>query len=290
MKVLNRIGSKKDNAYKYIFLLDNNLIVEATFIDKGDGKYIICMPNQTGCIMKCKFCFLTDLENIKTYNIGVGNLIHIVDIIINDLNIKEDIKTGKKSLLLSFMGSGEPLCNYRNILNAIWLIKNEYKNVRDAIATIMNDFKLFDRFSQMVKLLNLDVKVHLSMHYTDDRVREQWMPKAGNLYQSIYKLKQYEGKKEIHYTLIKDVNDTIEDINILIDEFKSNPDITIKFLRFNPKDSEDSIGTDENKIQEIVKYMKMNIVNEIEVYTPPAGDVGGSCGQFLLDYYKEYNI
>ena len=86
------------------------------------------------------------------------------------------------------------------------------------------------------------------------------------------------------------MNDTIEDINILIDEFKSNPDITIKFLRFNPKDSEDSIGTDENKIQEIVKYMKMNMVNEIEVYTPPAGDVGGSCGQFLLDYYKEYNV
>ena len=57
MKVLNKIKSKKDNAYKYIFLLDNNLIVEATFIDKGDGKYIICMTNQTGCIMKCKFCF-----------------------------------------------------------------------------------------------------------------------------------------------------------------------------------------------------------------------------------------
>ena len=200
MKVLNKIKSKKDEAYKYIFLLDNNLIVEATFIDKGDGKYIICMPNQTGCIMKCKFCFLTDLKNIKTYNIGVGNLIHIVDIIIDDLNIKEDIKAGK-TLLLSFMGSGEPLCNYRNILNAIWLIKNEYKNVRGAIATIMNDFKLFDRFSQMVKLLNLDVKVHLSMHYTDDRLREQWMPKAGNLYQSIEKLKSYEGKKESKFTI-----------------------------------------------------------------------------------------
>ena len=120
MKVLNKIKSKKDEAYKYIFLLDNNLIVEATFIDKGDGKYIICMPNQTGCIMKCKFCFLTDLKNIKTYNIGVGNLIHIVDIIIDDLNIEENIKSGKKSLLLSFMGSGEPLCNYRNKLNIIW--------------------------------------------------------------------------------------------------------------------------------------------------------------------------
>lgn len=290
MKVLNKIKSKKDEAYKYIFLLDNNLIVEATFIDKGDEKYIICMPNQTGCLMKCKFCFLTDLEHIKTYNISVDNLIHIVNIITNDLNIKEDIKTGKKLLLLSFMGSGEPLCNYRNILNAIWLIKNKYKNVRGAIATIMNSFELFDKFSEMVKSLKLDVKVHLSMHYTDDRVREQWMPKAGNLHQSIEKIKQYEGKKEIHYTLIKDVNDTIGNINILIDEFKGDPDITIKFLRFNPKDSEDSIGTDENKIQEIVEYMKMNMMNEIEVYTPPAGDVGGSCGQFLLDYYKEYNV
>ena len=45
MKVLNKIGSKKDNAYKYIFLLDNNLIVEATFIDKGDGKFTVYEPS-----------------------------------------------------------------------------------------------------------------------------------------------------------------------------------------------------------------------------------------------------
>ena len=51
-----------------------------------------------------------------------------------------------------------------------------------------------------------------------------------------------------------------------------------------------SIGTKEERIQEIVELMKANMSNPIEVYTPPASDIGGSCGQFLLDYYKEYNL
>ena len=154
----------------------------------------------------------------------------------------------------------------------------------------MNDFKTFNDFSNKIEQLGLDIKVHLSMHYTNDVDRKEWMPNCGELKESIEQLKRYKGKKEIHYTLIKDINDKQEDIQFLIDNFKNNEDITIKFIRFNPKDSSSSIGTKEERIQEIVELMKANMSNPIEVYTPPASDIGGSCGQFLLDYYKEYNL
>ena len=290
MKCLNIIKSKEDKAFKYIFKLDTNLIVEATFIDKNDGKYIICMPNQTGCKMGCKFCYLSDLKNLKVNNVKEEELNYIVDYILEDLNVVENIKNNNKQLLLSFMGSGEPLCNYKNLLYCVKYCSNKYGNVRGAIATIMNDFKTFNDFSNKIEQLGLDIKVHLSMHYTNDVDRKEWMPNCGELKESIEQLKRYKGKKEIHYTLIKDINDKQEDIQFLIDNFKNNEDITIKFIKFNPKDSSSSIGTKEERIQEIVELMKANMSNPIEVYTPPASDIGGSCGQFLLDYYKEYNL
>ena len=289
MELLNKIKSKTDDAYKYIYRLNSGLIVESTFIDKHDGKYIICMPNQTGCRMKCKFCFLSDIENLKVRNIDKDELIFIVEDIINDLKISEYICNGKQ-LLLSYMGSGEPLLNYNNIVYATYYLKQKYENIRGSIATIIPQFELLDKFEKKVNELNLDFKLHLSLHYTDDNNRWEWMPYASGIENSIIKLKKYSGRKEIHYTLIKNKNDTDKDIEFLINTFKDNPEVTIKFIRFNPKDSSSTIGTSESRIKEIVDHMKNKMNNEIEIYTPPAGDIGGSCGQFLLDYYKKYNI
>lgn len=70
MKFLKLIKSTEDNTIKYIFKLDDtldNFLVEFSYINKNDGKDIICVPSQTMCNLACKFCHTTDyIGKMKT--------------------------------------------------------------------------------------------------------------------------------------------------------------------------------------------------------------------------------
>lgn len=54
MRLIEKIFSKTDNAIKFIFKTQDNFIVEITYIDKNDGKDILCIPCQTMCNLGCK--------------------------------------------------------------------------------------------------------------------------------------------------------------------------------------------------------------------------------------------
>ena len=60
MTLIEIIKSEYDSTLKYIFKTADNLIVEFSYIDKNDGKDIICVPSQTMCNLACKFCHTTD--------------------------------------------------------------------------------------------------------------------------------------------------------------------------------------------------------------------------------------
>ena len=67
LEFLEKIKSKLDRTVKYIFL-SRGQVIEFSYIDKNDGKDIICAPTQTACRLGCKFCFLSD------YDLEVRNL------------------------------------------------------------------------------------------------------------------------------------------------------------------------------------------------------------------------
>ena len=56
MELIKKVYSKVDSTVKYVFRYIDEFNIEFSFIDKNDGKYIICVPCQTMCAMNCKFC------------------------------------------------------------------------------------------------------------------------------------------------------------------------------------------------------------------------------------------
>lgn len=290
MKLHKKIKSNIDDSIKYILFTEtDNLVIEATFIDKHDGKNIICLPTQTSCRMKCKFCHVTDIsDKVILRNLTSIEITEIVDYIFNDLNLSEN-----KMLLVSFMGCGEPLLNVRNLTDGMNILNKRYNKIRFAIATSMpaNNDKGFQYFISNIKENKLNVKLHLSLHYTNDVDRHEWMPKSENIVKSLENIKSYKEQTnnavEIHYTLINNVNDRKQDIEFLIENFK-NTGICIKFIRYNAKDSINSEETPMEKANDIMKILNLNNV-ETEYYIPPARDIGGSCGQILTEEYLEHN-
>ena len=290
MNLYKKIKSNIDDSIKYmLFTEQDNLVVEATFIDKHDGKNIICLPTQTSCCMKCKFCHITDIsEKVILRNLTSAEIISIINYIFNDLNLSSE-----KMLLVSFMGCGEPLLNVENLIHSMVCLTERYDKIRFAIATSMpaNVGKKFNAFLDGVTKNKLNVKLHLSLHYTNDSNRREWMPKSENIETSLENIKLYRKQTnndvEIHYTLIDGVNDREQDINFLIHNFKTS-NICIKFIRYNSKDTVDSKETPIDKVDKIIKILNQNGV-QTEYYIPPARDIGGSCGQILTKEYLKYN-
>ena len=88
MNFIKKVFSQKDNTVKYIFRTLDNLIVEFSYINKDDGKDIICLPSQTMCNIGCKFCHTTEyIGKIKTRNLSYTEIVHGVEYILAELNM-----------------------------------------------------------------------------------------------------------------------------------------------------------------------------------------------------------
>jgi len=292
MKFIKIVKSELDLTLKYIFKTEDNLIVEFSYINKNDGKDIICVPSQTMCNLGCKFCHTTDyIGKIKNRNLASFEIIFCGNYIIQDL----DIKKHDRVLLISFMGCGEPILNVDNVVETMIELKkleeSGFSYVRFAIATSIPKSKWinFYKLTEGIKNNNLPVKIHLSLHYTMDILRTEWMPASLDIMSSLscvdFYRKLTKNAVEIHYTLIDGVNDTEQDA-ILLSTFLKDRDFNVKFLFFNEKPSIDFHASSKEKLKIFKRYFdKYNI--DHEYYIPPGLSIGASCGAFLMDYYIE---
>lgn len=287
---VKKVKSKVDNTVKFIFTSQGQ-IIEFSFIDKKDGKDIICVPSQTSCRLGCKFCFLTDFD-LKVRNLASAEIVAPINHVIENLNLLSK-PNHNDVLLISFMGCGEPLLNLKNVIGACEQIRNKYSNqykiVRFAIASLIPTIPLMENCIRMVKERDLMVKFHLSLHSPCREVRREIMPGATSIEESINQVKLFKhitgNSTEIHYALIDGVNDREIDLKMLI-ELLQNSEIPVKFLVYNKKPSV------EFEASKRVEYFRKALEKrgiETEFYIPPGRDVGSSCGQFLMDYYEQFN-
>jgi 23S rRNA (adenine2503-C2)-methyltransferase len=237
MTFLEEVKSKLDNTLKYIFKTEDGLIVEFSYINKEDGKDIICIPCQTMCLMGCKFCHTKEfIGKIKCKSLSCDDMYDGVKFIYDELSL------GKRVLLVSYMGCGEPLLNVENVVNSMIDIRGrlEAPLVRFAVATSIPKSNWIDFFdlTDRIKDNNLIVKIHLSLHYTIDQIRKEWMPRSLNIIPSLaaadFYRKLTNNPVEIHYALIGGINDTEQDA-ILLTNFLKDRDFNIKFLFYNEK-------------------------------------------------------
>ena len=292
MNFIKTVSSKTENVIKYIFKTSDNLIIELSYINKNDGKDIICVPSQTMCTVGCKFCHTLEyIGKIKCRNLTSGELFESIKYIVLDINLQNN----KRTLLISFMGLGEPILNVDEIIDtmvALKVMESHYgiPYVRYAIATSMPEksAKDFFKLTFLIKEKKLQVKIHLSLHYTFDLIRKDWMPKALDIIPSLSAVDFYRiltgNSVEIHYTLIDGVNDTTQDA-ILLSNFLKDKGMNVKFLFFNKKDSIDYHASSKEKLNIFRQYLdKYNITHEY--YIPPGIDVSASFGMLSFDEYE----
>ena len=200
----------KDGTIKYLFdVLDGNAI-ETVLMSYHHG-YSICVSSQIGCKMGCKFCASTGINFARSLTSG--------EIVEQILAVEQD--TGVRISNIVFMGIGEPLDNYENVVNAIRIINNPKGLNIGARHISVSTSGLVPKIYKLAEE-NIQCTLSISLHATNNEKRSSMMP-VNNSYpieELMQACKDYIEKTHrrisFEYALAKDSNDNLEDAKELV--------------------------------------------------------------------------
>ena len=199
-----------DGTKKYLFdVLDGNAI-ETVLMQYHHGK-TVCVSTQIGCKMGCKFCASTGIQFVR--NLTAGEIVEQI------LAVEQDI--GDKISNVVYMGIGEPLDNYDNVINSIRILNNQKGLSIGARHISVSTSGLVPKIYDLAKE-NIPCTLSISLHATNNEKRSAMMP-VNNAYpieELIKACKDYikatNRRISFEYALAKDNNDNIDDAKELI--------------------------------------------------------------------------
>ena len=199
-----------DGTRKYLFdVLDGNAI-ETVLMEYHHG-YSICVSSQIGCKMGCKFCASTGIQFVRS--LTSGEIVEQLLAVEREANIKISN--------IVFMGIGEPLDNYDNVINAIHIINNPKGLNIGARHISISTSGLVPKIYQLAEE-NIQCTLSISLHATTNEKRSSMMPvnNAYKIEELIKACKDYikitNRRISFEYALAKDNNDNLEDAEKLV--------------------------------------------------------------------------
>ena len=260
-----------DGTKKYLFdVLDGNAI-ETVLMEYHHGK-TICVSSQIGCKMGCKFCASTGIKFIR--NLTSGEIVEQI------LAVQRDEKTKISNIV--FMGIGEPLDNYDNVLKAINILNNPKglnigaRHISISTSGIVPKiYELADRDYQFT--------LSISLHATNDEKRSKMMP-INNKYniEELMKACKYYIKKtnkriSFEYALAKDNNDNLEDAKELVKLLKGML-CHVNLIPINKIENGQYIKSTNENIIKFRDYLNANGITAT-IRRELGSDIDAACGQ-----------
>ena len=268
--VINKQESK-DGTIKYLFdVLDGNAI-ETVLMSYHHG-YSICVSTQIGCKMGCKFCASTGINFIR--NLSSGEIVEQL------IAVEQD--TGVKISNVVFMGIGEPLDNYDNVVNSIRIINNPKGINIGARHISVSTSGLVPKIYKLAEE-NIQCTLSISLHATNNEKRSSMMP-VNNSYpieELIKACKDYIDKTNrrisFEYALAKDNNDNLEDAKELVKLLKG----MICHVNLIPINKIENGKFDKSSNENIIKFRDyLNDHGIVATIRRELGsDIDAACGQ-----------
>ncbi len=261
----------KDGTKKYLFdVLDNNAI-ESVLMEYKYGK-TICVSTQIGCKMGCKFCASTGVKFAR--NLEAGEIVEQL------LAIERDEKIHISNLV--FMGIGEPLDNYDNVIKAVKILNNPKGINMGARHISISTSGLVPKIYKLADE-NLQCTLSISLHSASNEKRSNMMP-VNNIYniQELIKACKYYIEKtnrriSFEYALAKDNNDNLQDAEELVKLLKGML-CHVNLIPINKiEDGKFTKSTNENIIKFRDYLNEHGIVATIR--RELGADIDAACGQ-----------
>ncbi len=265
----------RDKTRKYGFRCPDGLLVEGVLIP-SQGRLTACLSSQVGCPLNCGFCATARLKERR--NLSTGEIFDQVVLLQN---------TGSKAFgthlsNLVFMGMGEPLLNYENVMSAIQHMTDEKGlgiSPRRITLSTAGLVKGITRMAREKVRFNLAV----SLHSADDAKRNTLMPvnKSNPLDElaGALKLFYHETRSRINYEylLMKDFNDSLQDARKLAAFCKISP-CKINLIDYNDVEGSPYQRSTPEKGLAFREFLESkNLI--VNIRRSRGNDIDAACGQ-----------
>lgn len=272
---VDTLQRSEDGTVKNAVRLHDDLIVESVLIPT-ETRTTACVSSQVGCSLDCNFCATARLKRMR--NLEPGEIYDQVAAIDNESRLYFDRPLSN----IVFMGMGEPLMNYPNVMKAIDMITSaEGLGMSPKRITVSTS-----GIPKMIKKMADDAvkfKLAVSLHSAVEEIRNEIMPFTKNfpltdLRESLeYWYRKTKSKITYEYVVWKGINDDKKSIDALVKFCKYVP-CKVNLIEYNPID--DGIFQQANE-QAINAYLqaleKSNIVAKVR--RSRGKDIDAACGQ-----------
>ncbi len=265
-----------DGTVKTRFKTADGNMVEGVLIPTEERR-TACVSSQIGCSLSCKFCATGYMERKR--NLTFDEIYDQVVLI----NQQSEKVYDKKLSNIVFMGMGEPLLNYSNVLKAIERISAEdglFMSPRRITVSTAGVAK------QIMKLGDDKVKfkLALSLHAANDHKRNEIMPinESNNIKALVdalnYFYKQTGNEITFEYILFRNFNDSLKDADELIKLYRQVPADLINIIEYNTIDAVKMYKPEEEVVDTFMTYLDKNRVNA-RLRKSRGKDIDAACGQ-----------
>lgn len=265
-----------DGTVKSRFKTHDGHLVEGVLIPT-ESRVTACVSSQIGCSLSCKFCATGYIERKR--NLGFDEIYDEAVLI----NQQSERIHGKKLTNIVFMGMGEPLLNYKNVMKAIDMITSP-----DGLAMSPKRITVSTAgVAKQIRQLGDDkvkFKLALSLHAANDRKRHEIMPinDTNNIQTLIealnYFYKQTKNEITFEYILFNNFNDSLQDADELIKIYRQVPADLVNIIEYNPIDFARFTKPTEEKVEAFMEYLGKHRVNA-RLRRSRGKDIDAACGQ-----------
>tara|TARA_Y100000590_G_scaffold220887_1_gene249999 strand:+ start:1050 stop:2090 length:1041 start_codon:yes stop_codon:yes gene_type:complete len=273
--LVDKIQKSKDGTIKNAVRLFDGFVVESVLIP-SNKRSTACVSSQVGCSLNCEFCATSKLKRMRNLNPD-----EIYDQVIT-IDKQSQIFYNRPLTNIVFMGMGEPLMNYNNLITSIDLISSKkglgISQKRIVVST--------SGIPKMIKKLadeSLKVNLAVSLHSAIESTRNKIMPftkdfSLKELQESlIYWYDKTKNKITYEYVVWKGINDSKTDINALIKYCKAVPS-KVNLIEYNSIGDDNFVCASNKSIQLYQEELEKNNIT-VTIRRSRGQDIDAACGQ-----------
>lgn len=266
----------EDGTIKSRFRTHDGHLIEGVLIPT-EKRFTACVSSQIGCSLTCAFCATGKMKRVR--NLEFEEIYDQVVI----LNEQCEKAYQKKLSNIVFMGMGEPLLNYKNVLKSIDRITApDGLNMSPKRITVSTA-----GVAKMIRQLGDDqvrFNLALSLHAPTDNKRDEIMPinESNNIDELVealnYFYQQTKNDITLEYILFRDRNDSLEDARELMKIYRRIPTHLINVIEYNPIDGVDFEKPEDDQTERFTQFLAQHKVN-VRVRRSRGKDIDAACGQ-----------
>lgn len=278
LEVLSEQVSKKDGTLKVLFKTEDDNKIESVLMRHVRDRNTVCISSQVGCAMNCTFCSTGKMG--FTRNLTGDEMIAQVLYFCRKMSV-----SGSRVTNVVFMGMGEPLNNYENVMSAIDVINDDLKiaigsrHITISTCGIVGKIKTFLKEKRQINLA-------ISLHAPNDKLRSRLMPvnntsPIGELMKVLDEYVKVTNRRIFYeYVMLEGVNDNLEcaqELGRLLQGKLAH----VNLIPFNSSNKNEYKCSSEESMREFQKILlSYGVVSTVRVSL--GAEIDGACGQLAV--------